>query len=114
MKRPAKVYNQIPKTIDLFGRTLTTVDDSTRLNLLKLFGEARHGINHIVLSGVVNDRKISDEELKLTYLHEMLHFILIFAGYDPIIRASDIDIEQFIELLASGIYQYEKSADYGK
>jgi hypothetical protein len=114
MKKSAKVYNQIPSSVELFGRRVETVDDTPRLNLLKNFGEARHGINQIAMSGVVNDRQVASDELKLTYLHEMLHFILSFTGYDPIIRESNIDIEQFIELLASGIFQYEKSAEYNK
>jgi len=110
MKKPIS-YNRIPTSIELFGRTINTIDDTARLNLLKIFGEARSGRNEIALTRMIDDNQMPEDELKLTYLHEMLHFILSFTGYDPLIK-NHVDLEQFIELLASGIYQYEKSAKY--
>jgi hypothetical protein len=113
MAQTKKDFNSIPKKVEIFGRTLYTIDDSDRLNLLKIFGEARYGVNHIALSTRLNDREVSTEELKLTYLHEMLHFILNFTGYESIIQTnSKIDLEQFIELMSAAIYQYEKTAKY--
>lgn len=117
-KKPIKTvakpkYTDIPKQIELFGRQIKTVDDSIRLSAERNFGEARYGINEIALNMNTSNGRVHDDELKLTYLHEMLHFILTFVGYDEIIRSgAKIDIEQFIELLAAGIYQYEKSAKY--
>jgi hypothetical protein len=106
-------YLRIPKRIELFGRNIHTVDDSVRLNLVRNFGEARYGINEIAVNSNINGAAITKDELKLTYLHEMLHFILNFTGYESIIReGGKIDIEQFIELMAAGIYQYEKTAEY--
>lgn len=106
-------HQTIPKKIELFGRTISIIDDTEKLNLKGNYGEARYGINEIALNLKFKDKNISVDEVKTTYLHEMLHFILNFTGYEQIIRNGEkIDIEQFIELLASGIYQYEKSAEY--
>jgi len=105
-------YNRIPKSVQLFGRTIETVDDSEKLSLLGRFGEARSAENVIAIAKQLRNISVKEDELKMTYLHEMIHFILIFTGYDAIIRESKIDIEQFIELLSSAIYQYEKTAEY--
>ncbi len=114
MKKPIIIdYNSIPKQIELFGRTIKTIDDSEKLSINKNYGEARYGINELALNTLIDNKKITSEEIKLTYLHEMIHFILIFAGYDSILRENTkIDLEQFIELLAVGFYQYEKSVKY--
>lgn len=112
-KSQRKTVNSIPKKVELFGRTVQTILDSERLNLAGNFGESRYGVNHIALTDKVRGIEVSTEELKLTYLHEMLHFILNFTGYQDIIAQNQkIDLEQFIELLAAGIYQYEKTAEY--
>lgn len=110
---PKPKYAEIPKEIELFGRKIKTIDDTERLSIARNFGEALYGVNHIALNMSTLNGKVDDDELKLTYLHEMLHFILTFVGYDEMIRSgTKIDIEQFIELLSAGIYQYEKSAKY--
>lgn len=106
-------HTSIPREIELFGRTIRTIDDSEKLNLTGSYGEARYGVNHIALSDKVKDRETDPEEIKLTYLHEMLHFILNFTGFEKAIQENEkIDLEQFTELVSSGIYQYEKSAKY--
>lgn len=106
-------YNSIPKEVELFGRIVKTVDDSKNLNYRGNFGEAQYGNNCIMLTKNIGNKEVAQDEIKLTYLHEMLHFILNFTGYQEIIRDSGkIDLEQFIELMASAIYQYEKSAKY--
>jgi hypothetical protein len=106
-------HDSIPKQIELFGRTIKTVDDSAELGYNKHLGEARYGANEVAVATNIMGNKINPEEIKLTYLHEILHFILSFTGYQEIIKNdTKIDLEQFIELLASGIYQYEKSAKY--
>lgn len=104
--------NSIPKTVELFGRVIKTLDETGKLDR-SYFGEAKYGSNTIGLSRTVVGNSVTEEELKITYLHEMLHFILNFTGFETTISENKpIDIEQFIELLASGIYQYEKTAKY--
>lgn len=104
-------YNQVPKTIELFGRTVKTVDETGQLHTNN-YGEARYGCNQIAISKTVGGNTVTDEEFKLTYLHEMMHFILNFTGFEAQLKASHIDLEQLVELIASGIYQYEKTAKY--
>jgi hypothetical protein len=105
--------NGIPKSIELFGRTIRTIDDTEKLGISGNYGEARYGVNEIAVNRLIHGKEITPDELKSTYLHELLHFILNFTGYEMIIRdGGRIDLEQFIELVASGIYQYEKSAKY--
>lgn len=112
-KRKPIDYNSIPKKLQLFGRTIDVIDDSASLSISRNYGEARYGVNQIALNSNVAGNKINPEELKLTFIHEMLHFILNFTNYEQIIRDNQkIDIEQFIELLASGIYQYEKTSEF--
>ena len=112
MSRKPINYNSVPKTIELFGRTIKVSDETGDISH-KAYGEARYGCNQIALSSKAGGSEITDEEYKLTFIHEMLHFILNFTGFEAILRQnSSIDLEQFIELIASGIYQYEKSAKY--
>jgi len=106
-------HNSIPKSIEIFGRTVEVIDDTPNLNVSRDYGQARYGCNQIALSNKVNNGNITEEEKKLTFIHEMFHFILNFTGYESIIReGGKIELEQFIELLSAGIYQYEKSALY--
>lgn len=112
-KKPVQEsYNRIPNQVELFGRVIKTVDDSIVLNLIRVFGQARAGVNQIALCTNIGGEVIAPEELKVTYIHELLHFVLQFTGYETILRDKGIDIEQFIELLSSSIYQYEKSAKF--
>ena len=106
-------YTSIPKQVEIFGRTIKTLDETEKLGISRNYGEARYGVNEIALNSKIVGNPVTADELKATYLHELLHFILNFTGYEIIIREGGrIDLEQFIELVASGIYQYEKSAKY--
>lgn len=107
-----KSHDRIPKTVELFGRVIRTYNETAKLNLTGNFGEARYGSNQIALAFDVKGAPVTPEELKITYLHELLHFILNFTGFEVQMRDKGIDIEQFIELMAAGIYQYEKTAKY--
>lgn len=111
MKTKIAAYNRIPKTAEIFGRIVIT---DRKEVLPNVYGEARYGQNTIGIAETLTDGcKVSDEEKKITYLHELLHFILMFTGFDNLLRTKQkIDIEQFVELLAAGIYQYEKSATF--
>jgi hypothetical protein len=104
-------HNSVPKSVELFGRTVKTVNETGNLNHFN-YGEARYGCNQIAVSNTVGGNTQTDEEFKLTYLHEMVHFILNFTGFESQIKNSHIDLEQFVELMAAGIYQYEKSRKY--
>ena len=104
-------YNLIPKTVELFGRTVKTINETGQLHTNN-YGEARYGCNQIAISKTVGGNSVTDEEFKLTYLHEMMHFILNFTGFEAQLKASHIDLEQLVELIASGIYQYEKTSKY--
>lgn len=109
-KKPITV-NSIPTQVELFGRTIKTTFDTQGLH--GQYGVAMPGFNEIVLNNKIKGEDYSAEELKMSYLHEMIHFILIFTNYDPLIRSGEkLDLEQFVELLASGIYQYEKSRKF--
>lgn len=113
MKKPVveKDYNKIPKSIEIFGRTIQTILPES---LEGRYGESRYGINEIAVGNKMpSGKEVSIEEKKVTYLHEMLHFILNFTGFQQqIIENKPIDLEQFIETVAGGIYQYEKTAKY--
>lgn len=111
--KPLESFNRIPKQIELFGRMISTLDETEQLTQSRNYGEARYGVNEIALNTKINGNSVTNDELKATYLHELLHFILNFTGYETIIREGGrIDLEQFIELMASGFFQYEKSAKY--
>ena len=106
-------YQKVPKQIELFGRVVKTFFDAEKLGIRGVYGEARYGQNEIGINPKMQSgAAVSDDEIKLTYLHEMMHFILNFTGLEKQLHDSQFDVEQFIELLASGIYQYEKSAKY--
>lgn len=110
---PIEHYQQIPKEIELYGRTIKVAMESEKLGLKGVFGEARYGENNILLNPTtLSGTDVSADEIKLTFIHEMLHFILNFTGLQKQLEDSEFDLEQFIELLSAGIYQYEKSAKY--
>lgn len=112
-KKTKPHYDAIPYQVELFGRVIKTIYDTERMQIAKTFGEAHYGSNEIAISDKIQGSQIADDEKKMTYLHEMLHFILNFTGYEAIIfKDKSIDMEQFVELLASAIYQYEKTAKY--
>lgn len=109
MKKPIGI-NRIPKEVDIFGRKIKTVIDNDSHGR---FGEARYGVNEIMVNDKIMGKDCTEEENKLTYLHELTHFILTFTGFDDLIgKGEKINLEQLVELIASGIYQYEKSAKY--
>lgn len=108
-----RLVTDIPTEVELFGRKITTIYDTDKLSILRNYGEARYGVNEIAINRKIESNLVSADELKSTYLHELLHFILNFTGYESVIKNGErIDIEQFVELVSSGIYQYEKSAKY--
>jgi hypothetical protein len=113
MKRATKIedYNRIPKSVEVFGRKILT---KTANRLEGVYGEARYGVNEIGIGNTMpSGKEVSVEEKKVTYLHELLHFILNFTGFQQqIVDGKPFDLEQFIESIAAGIYQYEKSAKY--
>ena len=111
MAKKPRNYNSIPKTIELFGRLIKVSDETGSINS-KAFGEARYGSNQIAVSKTVGSNHVTGEELKLTFLHEMFHFILNFTGFEKQFVEKGIDLEQFVELMAVGIFEYEKSAKY--
>lgn len=113
-KKQKKVqsYNRIPTQVEIFGRIIKTYDDSIRLNAARNFGEARYGVNQIALATDMNGSQIPEDELKLTYLHELMHFITYLTGFEKTLSDKGIDLEQFVDLFASALYQYEKSAKY--
>lgn len=107
MKKPID-HNSIPKEITIFGRKIKTLLSH---NLESKYGEARYGANEIQVNTRVSGTEITKEENKLTYIHEMMHFILNFTGYERVL-SDKVDIEQFIELMSAGIYQYEESRKF--
>lgn len=113
MSNELESFQQIPKQIEIYGRTIKVLMESEKLGAKSVFGEARYGENAIHLNPLtLTGNDVSADEIKLTFIHEMLHFILNFTGLQKQLEDSDFDLEQFIELLSAGIYQYEKSAKY--
>lgn len=105
--------NSIPVSTHIFGREIITKIDEPHVRMQGKFGEARIGPNEIAVVTECSTGKITPEEIKLTYLHELIHFILNFTGYDRVIdEGKKIEEEQFVELLASGFYQYLKNVKY--
>jgi Zn-dependent peptidase ImmA (M78 family) len=54
-----------------------------------------------------NNPSLPPEEMELTFLHELVHMILMTIGYTKI-----SDDEQFVELFARCFHQYKKTAIY--
>lgn len=106
--------NKIPKSVEVFGRIIKTKIDNEGLMQTKNYGEARYGANEIAISTMMpSGRPISPEEIKITYLHELMHFILYYTMFQQDIENGiKIDLEQFVELMAAALYQVEKTAKY--
>lgn len=111
-KQQIEEFDRIPQQVEIFGRVIKTFDDTERLNIARNLGEARYGINQIALTTNMGGQPIPPDELKLTYLHELMHFITNLTGFERTLSEKGVDLEQFVDLFASAFYQYEKSAKY--
>ena len=70
----------IPKQFELMGHTIKVEFDSCLLHRENLVGEARYRDNKIILQPDTKDHPISKEDLLHNFLHELMHFVLLYLG----------------------------------
>ena len=95
----------IPKQFKLFGSTIKVIYDQKRfIDNTESMGFASYRENTITLNPVLlND---NTEIAEQTFLHEVVHFILYFAG--PAFTKTDNHMhkdEDFVDLVASILHQ---------
>ena len=93
------------KTIDIFGTRYTikivdTLDDDTKVNH---YGVTINNARIIKISKNVNGESQPDDELNITFLHELIHAILDTGQY--LTCSSD---EPLVEWLARSLYSLIK------
>lgn len=98
---------QIPKTIQLFGHTITTEFDEKLEQRDCRMGEADYIAKKIKLQPAIEDYQIDSDYIEQVWCHELLHWIFYLAGY-----SRDSNNEAKVDLLSNLLYQALHSATY--
>ena len=101
----------IPKSFELLGSKIEVKLDSNVFHDSDHHGWAKYRQMAIVLQKPTEGIKITEDFLYHTFIHELVHMILYFAGdeeFDPPLHQR----EYFVDRLAGLIHQFLKTARY--
>lgn len=85
--------NLIPSSFQIFGQTINVIFDD------KLLPEDTNGMA-ILSENIIRLGHIENDDLLYqTFLHEVMHFIFYFAGFEP------KDEERLVDLFSHMLYQ---------
>jgi len=94
----------IPEKFKLSGKTVQVIIDDDYCNDNKYLGEADFTEKLITLCNKYSGKKLSKKSKEQTYFHELVHMILDSMGKDRLKWNED-----FVELFAQRLYEYEKT-----
>jgi len=89
----------IPKKIKIMGRTIKVVLESELTNQNDVTGEARYRYDTIAIQDNVKGKPRSEQDMEITFLHEVLHHIA--HRYE----IKQLEDEKIISLLSEALYQ---------
>jgi|GEM_PF-894460 len=98
---------RIPKTIQLFGHTISTYFDKKLTTKAKRSGEADFIAKKITLQPPTKNFPLDKEYIGQTYCHELVHWLFYLSGYEK-----DAMNEKKVDLIASLLHQALNSAEY--
>ena len=98
----------IPKSTQIFGRELKVEHKETKVS--GLYGEINLRTGIVTLAKNTKEYPISPDELEVTYLHEITHFILNKTGFEEKLVKAGIDLEDIVETFAMGMYDALKNS----
>lgn len=90
---------KIPKEFQLFGSTIKVVFNDERCDDKEAYGFTSYSSNTIFLSNKVDGKPISKDEMDITFIHEVLHFIFYKTKYPDL-----TDDERLITLMSRTIH----------
>lgn len=108
---PKKTF--IPKTnTQIFGREIKIEHRHVKEDCKSstLYGSIDLKTGTVILRKSQVGDWISDDEREITYLHEIIHFILNKMGYEEKLEKANINLEDLVETIAIGIYDALKNA----
>lgn len=103
MKRKIK----IPHSFELGGKTITVEMLEDFMDKRQLLGEAIYSCNTITLQAPNKNPKVVTESVEQTFLHELVHWILLAMGEDDLRKN-----EKFVDLFAVFLHQFLKTVEY--
>lgn len=99
---------KIPKSFQLHGQTIEVLQVDHIGSESGTLGEARLAKNQVVLQNNASGFTRSDTQIEQTFLHELVHFILIHLGQNEL-----CDEEAFVDGFAHLLHQALGSMTYG-
>ncbi len=105
---------KIPKRFKLFGQTIEVSYDPTLVNELDWTGAASYRKNTIRLMPDCEAHPRSPDQIEHTFLHEMTHHILYYAGgaWQGGERSKMHQDEQFVDNFAGLLHQALTTMEY--
>lgn len=98
---------EIPEKFDIFGQTFKVVLDDELYETTGNMGECNNHTGIIKLQTDVSGYRLSGDEIKETYLHEVIHAIFSKIGFKSLCND-----ENLVELFANALYQVLKTSEY--
>ena len=102
---------KIPKRLTLLGQTITVEIKDDLYHLQEVHGLAVYRENKILLQGSNDGITLTDESIEHNFMHELVHFVLYFAGedsFDPPIHKR----EYLVDRIAGLLHQALKTAEF--
>ena len=93
---------KIPKKIKILGREIKIVFDKELANREDVSGSAHYRYEKIFIQPSVEGKPRSEDDIGITFVHELLHFIGFYIAED---KLSD---EKLIKRLSEVLYQVLK------
>jgi len=89
----------IPTKVNILGRVVKVKLEPELTNKNDVTGEARYRYDTIAIQSNAEGKPRSDQDMAVTFLHEVLHHIAYRCGI------KQIDDEKVISLLSEALYQ---------
>ena len=110
------MLSRIPSSFRLFGEKISVVfsEEYFTSEHLEATGFASYRSNKIILKPSTKSYPLNDDQIEQTFLHELMHFILYYAGdaYEPKEGLYMHQNEGFVNMCASLLHQAMTTAEF--
>ena len=98
---------KIPKSLKLYGQNIIIEHSDKLVQESDNSGEAHYRLNKIILQKDSSGNKRKTEQIELTFIHELIHFIMHYASYEKL--SND---EQFTKRISGLLHQALDTMEY--